>query len=283
MSVIDQLMKGAVDFHVHADPDPFIERRLNAFDLAVQAKEAGMKALVFKCHHYGTAPLAYIVNRLIPDFQLIGSLTLNKGAGGLIPDVVEVAARAGAKVIWMPTYSSLVDTSRRGISSDKGISLIREDGTLLSIMSPILEIIKNNNLVLATGHISIPEIYAITAEARRRQIKVTITHPLTEGFGCTLTIEQQKELARKGAYIEHCFLACTPLFGNLSPAVMVKHIKAIGVERCILSTEFGQAINPSPIECFRIAIDYMLKFGLSEKELEILIKVNPNTLLDLDE
>jgi hypothetical protein len=280
--VVNQLIKEAIDFHVHADPDPVFERRLDALDLAVQAKEAGMKAVVFKCHHYGTAPLVNIINRVVPDFRLIGSLTLNKGAGGLSPEVVEVAAKLGAKVIWMPTYSSVVDTERRGASPEEGISLIDRNGKLVSAMEPILKIIKDNDLVLGTGHVSIPEIYALTAEARRRQIKVTITHPLTKGFGSTLTIEQQKELAGKGAYIEHCFVACTPTMGKLDPAVMVEHIKAVGAERCILSTDFGQAINPAPTEGFRTMLAHMLKFGLSEKELEILVKVNPAKLLDLD-
>jgi predicted TIM-barrel fold metal-dependent hydrolase len=63
---------------------------------------------------------------------------------------------------------------------------------------------------------------------------------------------------------------------------MVEHIKAVGAERCILSTDFGQAINPAPTEGFRTMLAHMLKFGLSEKELEILVKVNPAKLLDLD-
>jgi hypothetical protein len=250
----------------------------------MQGKEAGMKAIVLKCHHYGTASLAYIVNQIVPDIRLIGSLTLNKGAGGLNPEVVEVAARGGAKVIWMPTYSSVIDTERRANkdSSERGISLIEQDGKLVSPMESILEIIKNNNLVLGTGHISIPEIYAITAEARKRKIKVTITHPLTEAAGSSLTVEQQKELVDTGAYIEHCFVACMPSLGSLCPAVMVEHIKAVGVEHCILSTDFGQAVNPSPPEGFRMMLAHMHQFGLSEKELEILVKVNPAKLLDLN-
>ncbi|MBM4432662.1 MAG: hypothetical protein FJ025_01505 [Chloroflexi bacterium] len=279
--VIDQLLKGAIDFHVHADPDPVFDRRLDALDLAVQAKEAGMKAVVFKCHHYGTAPLVNTVNRVVPDFRLLGSLTLNKGAGGLSPEVVEVAVKLGAKVIWMPTYSSVVDTERRGASPEEGLSLIDRHGKLVPAIEPILKIIKDNDLVLGTGHVSVPEIYALTNEARRRQIKLTITHPLTKGFGSTLTVGQQQELVNKGAYIEHCFVACTPAFGNLDPAVIVEHIKAVGAEHCILSTDFGQAVNPAPIDGFRTMLDRMLKSGLSEKELEILVKVNPARLLDL--
>ena len=284
MSIIDQLMRGAIDFHVHADPDPFHERRLNALDLAIQGKEAGMKAIVLKCHHYGTAPLAYIVNQIVPDIRVIGSLVLNREAGGLNPEVVEVAVKTGAKIIWMPTFTSVVDTERRANkdSSERGISIIGQDGKLVPAMAPILDIIKNNNLVLGTGHVSIPEIYAITAEARQRQIKVTITHPLTEAAGSPLTIEQQKELVNKGAYIEHCFVACMPSLGSLNPAVMVEHIKAVGVEHCIMSTDFGQAVNPSPPEGFRMMLANMHQAGLSEKELEILVKINPAKLLDLD-
>jgi hypothetical protein len=275
---LDQLMQGAIDFHVHADPDPYHSRRLDVLDLALQAKEAGMKAVVAKCHHYGTAPLAYLVNKIVPGFTLIGSLTLNSEVGGLNPEVVEVAAKSGAKVIWMPTSSSVVDRKKRGSA---GISLVDSGGKLLPSVISILEIIRENNMVLGTGHISIPEIYAITAEAIRRGVKVTITHPLNSHFGCVLTLEQQKELGEMGAYIEQCFVSCMPVLGGMSPKVLVDHIKAVGEEHCILSTDFGQALHPTPPEGFRMMVANMIQFGLSEKEIEILVKVNPSKLLNL--
>jgi hypothetical protein len=276
---LDQLMQGAIDFHVHAGPDPYHPRRLDALDLALQAKEAGMKAVVAKCHQYGTAPLAYLVNKMVPGFTLIGSLTLNREVGGLNPDVVEVAAKTGAKVIWMPTSSSVVDSKKRGST---GISLVDSGGKLLPSVISILEIMRENNMVLGTGHVSIPEIYAITDEAIRRGIKVTITHPLNSHFGCVLSLEQQKELVKRGAYIEQCFVDCMPVLGGMSPRILVDHIKAVGEEHCILSTDFGQAIHPAPPEGFRMMIAYMIQFGLSEEELEILVKLNPSKLLGLD-
>jgi len=292
-NAIDQLMKGSIDFHVHVDPDPFHDRPLDALDLSLQAKETGMRAAVIKCHHLGTAPIAYIVNKINPDFLLIGSLTLNSAVGGLNPEVVEVAAKAGTKVIWMPTYSSSVDTKRRmkepsafisptKTASKEGISIIDEDGKLVPQIAPILEIIKDNNIVLSTGHLSIPEIYALVTEARRMQIKVNVTHPLTPIVGSTLTADQQKELVSKGAYIEHCFSACTPLLGNLNPAVLVEHIKAVGAEHCILATDLGQDFNPVPPGGFRVMLATMLKLGLSESELELMVKLNPAKLLHLD-
>ena len=90
-------------------PTRSVKDGLTSLELAHQAKEMGMKAIVVKCHHLGTAPLVSLVNKMVPGFTLVGSLTLNGGVGGLSPEVVEVAAKAGAKVIWMPTYSSVVD------------------------------------------------------------------------------------------------------------------------------------------------------------------------------
>ena len=49
-------------------------------------------------------------------------------------------------------------------------------------------------------------------------------------------------------------------------------IKAVGEEHCILSTDFGQTLHPTPPEGFRMMVAYMIQFGLSEKEIEIKIK-----------
>lgn len=290
---VERLMRGAIDFHVHAGPDPFHERRLDVIELAHQGKEAGMKAIVAKCHQFGTAPLACLINQIVSDFTLVGSLTLNSGTGGLNPEVVEVAAKAGAKVIWMPTYSSVVDSKRAREKREgsahpatqsvipQGISLIDESSNLLPQVISILEIIKENDMVLGTGHISVQEIYAVSARARQMGVKVTITHPLNSMFGSPLTMGQQKELAALGAYIEHTFVTCMPFFGGMSPKVIAEHVKAVGEEHCILSTDFGQILHPAPPEGFRMMVAYMLDFGLSEKELQVLIKDNPSKLLGL--
>ncbi len=145
----------------------------------------------------------------------------------------------------------------------------------------ILEVIKENDMVLGTGHISVPEIYELTKKAREMGIKITITHPLTSGFGDRLTMEQQKELVSMGAYIEHCFVACMPVLGGLDPKIMIEHIRAVGSKHCILSTDFGQGVHPLPSEGFRMMVSYMLHYGLSAEEIEVMIKENPSRLLGL--
>ena len=279
MSSIDRLLKGSIDMHVHAAPDPLIERRLDAWQLALQAKEAGMKEVVLKSHNYPTAPLANILNQIVYDDLIIGSLCLNEENGGLNPRAVEVSAKLGAKIIWMPTFSSIVDKKKKG--ENGGIYILNKDNRLVPEMKPILEIIKSYDLILATGHISLAEIFIVTDEARRMGIKVVITHPLTKSFGSPLTIEQQQALVAKGAFIEHCFVVTMPFFECLDPMQIVKAITEVGMERCVLSTDFGQVYNPVPVEGMRMMIAAMLKCGLSEREVELLIKINPAQLLDL--
>ena len=283
MSVIDSILEGCIDIHVHCAPDPYFERRENALQLAYRAKQEGMRAIVLKCHHYPTSAIAYMVNQIVGDVQMIGSITLNREVGGLNPYAVEAQACLGAKMVWMPTLSSVPDMARRG---EQGISLIDKAGKLVPQVRAILEIAKNHRIVLGTGHISTAEVYALCKEASKTRVKLTITHPLihpeTIGHGNHISIQEQKELVEKGAIIEHNYISCMPFIERADPMVIANAVRAVGVEHCILSTDFGQSYNPSAVEGARMMIAAMLKCGLSQQEVEALVKRNPARLLDLD-
>ena len=292
--IVDRLVEGSIDFHVHVGPDPIRRRRLDALDLARQAKGAGMRAAVIKNHYYDTSSLAYAANKVVSGFSLMGSLVLNSAVGGLNPEATEVAVRLGAKVIWMPTYSSIVDVEKRRTeesnmsltnraATSKGINLMSKDGRLIPEVVSILQIARESNTVIGTGHISIPEIYAIVEAARDFDIKVTVTHPLNESYGSKLTLAQQLELVGKGAFMEHCFLDFVPSpRGEPDFTLLVDYIKSVGVENCVLCTDFGQYQNPTPLEGFRMMLIELLKAGLSETEIEIMVKTNPALLLGMD-
>ena len=286
---IEQLMIDAIDLHVHGAPEPFDgERRTDLLTLAQQAKEAGIKAVVLKSNRFGTGPLTLEINQLVKSPILLGSLVLNNEVGGLNPDVVEAQARAGAKVIWLPTFSAAAHMRTRttgktgaGKEPDNGISVIDANGKLIPQMVRVLDVIKRNNLVLATGHVSKPEVYAVASEALRQYINVIITHPLAGPAGGLLTIDEAKELAGMGAYIECTFAHCMPPM-LLSPENMVGYIKTIGPEHCVLSTDFGQIFNPPATEGFHMMLAVMLQFGnISEDILKLLVKVNPAKILGL--
>ena len=105
--LVEEILKGSVDLHVHAGPDPNQERRLDALETARHAYEAEMGGFVLKSHDYLTAPLAYALSRMYPGLLVAGAIALNRAVGGLNPDAVQVAANLDARVVWMPTFTPL--------------------------------------------------------------------------------------------------------------------------------------------------------------------------------
>jgi hypothetical protein len=53
-------LKGAIDLHFHAGPD-IRERKLTYLEAAMQAKEAGMRAILIKSHSTITADIASLI------------------------------------------------------------------------------------------------------------------------------------------------------------------------------------------------------------------------------
>src|SRR5436190_11013076 len=64
-AVAERLLSGAIDIHVHSDPDDRA-RSIDAIDVAKLAKMRGMRAIVLKNHYDPTGPLAYIVRKEVP-------------------------------------------------------------------------------------------------------------------------------------------------------------------------------------------------------------------------
>jgi hypothetical protein len=281
MGMIENLMKGSIDMHVHHGPDARTERRLDALEAAVQAEKAGMRAIVLKNRDYPTAPVAYIVNQSVHSITVFGSISLDFGIGGLNYYAVESSALLGAKVVWMPTFSSANHKKKLGLE-EEGINILNSNGKIIQAAANCLDVIKKHSMVLATGHISTSEIYALVDEALLKGItKIVITHPLNSMVGATMSIQEQKQMAAKGAFIEHCIYNTLPLGGRLDPMEIVEAVRAIGAEHCILTTDLGQNYNPTPAEGMRMMIATLLKCSLSDKEIELMIKINPAKLLDL--
>jgi hypothetical protein len=284
---IDKVLSGSIDMHLHPGPDSY-KCRVDALDAAIQAKQAGMKGIVVKNHFYPTAPLAMMVNKLVPDFQVFGSLCLDYEIGGLNVDAVEYSAKAGAKVVWMPTFSSANSRSKmRGLGlplKGEGFSILNERGQLVPEIGPILSIIKQYDMVLASGHMSPAETLALEKEARKIGItKFVITHPMDhEFFSEAFTKQDLVQLAQNGAYIECTFIAFLASEFRHDPAHMVDIIRTVGAKQCIVSTDLGQSFNPLPVEGLRMFIVTLLKYGISEDEINLMTKINPSKLLGLN-
>src|SRR6185295_14948468 len=86
--VSGQSLPGVIDIHAHADPDG-MARSIDAFELARQAKAAGMRGFVLKNHYESTAGLAWLVRQQVPGIEVFGGIALNLPVGGINPAAVE--------------------------------------------------------------------------------------------------------------------------------------------------------------------------------------------------
>jgi hypothetical protein len=288
LSAVDGLIAGSIDMHIHFSPDSLQERRQNAFRLACSAREMGMRAIILKNREYNTVPLALLVGELVPEVKVFGSLTLDNEVGGINPSAVLSAARMGAKIIWMPVLDSLNSKSRTESTlgfklAGPSILILDAKGKLIPEVREIFQIVKEHDIILATGHISPREIFALAEEAQRIGFtKMIVTHALQSQLtDAALTAEEIKQLARGGAFIEHSFWAWMPTTFRADPKQIVESVKATGADRCIMSSDFGQYYHPPAPEGMRLFIATMLRNGLEEKEIELMVKTNPAKLLGL--
>src|SRR5262249_54611887 len=278
---IDALLRGAIDIHVHFGPDAHLQRSVDAIDAAQQAAAAGMAAIVLKSHDYPTAPIATLVDRVVDWIRVLGGLTLDKQVGGLNPAAVEVSAKLGAKILWMPTLSSVIDHIKFG-RPEPGIALLDDHDRLAEPLWEILKLARAHDMIVASGHVSIPEIHAVFKAADQVGIeRLLITHALETLVGPTLTIDDLHDFVRQGAMIEFSYLTCGGAFATEPPAKIAGAMRAVGPEHCIMSTDYGQQVNAPPVEGLRRFIRDMLACDVPAADVEMMIRRNPARLLGL--
>jgi len=129
------MLQGGVDLHTHCGPD-FCDRSVDQIELAENAKKEKMAAVVLKNHFCPTFFTARQVAKTVPGIRVFGGVVLNKYVGGLNVDAVDLAVKAGAKVVWMPTLSAANHIVYHGAShhqAQKAKTPLRQEGSGLSI------------------------------------------------------------------------------------------------------------------------------------------------------
>ncbi len=294
-----RLLRGAYDMHVHIDPD-FVPRIIDDVSLARRCLELGLAGFQMKSHYTSTAERARTVNAAVPGVRAIGAIVLNRAVGGMNPLAVEVAAREGARTVWMPTVNSTgemeevhsfapgapmpvwmkfeVSLREAGVAADP-VAVLGADGTLLPAVREVLAVAARHQLVLATGHLARDEIFAVVDGALDAGIRdVVVTHP--EFPSQNLSLEDQAELARRGALLERCFT--TPYTGKVAWEHVYDGVRASGVEHNVLSTDLGQVFNPPVEDGLALFADRFLEAGFSEEEVQHMAVTNTRRLAGED-
>ena len=293
----ESLLHGAVDMHVHTAGDMF-PRLLDDIEAATLARDKGLAAMVLKGHVTGTADRATVVRQHVPGIEVFGSLVLNGPVGGLNPEAVQAAIRMGAKVIWGPTmwarnHATYIRTHpSRGYADlgmrfpDDGITVLDARGELLPVVRDILDQVARAGITFCTGHLSVEEAKVLVPEARRIGVeRLVVSHPEYEPM--SYSIADQVWLADAGAVIEHTMSCHLPFWFPTDRARyrtvwdVYDMIKAVGAERCVLSSDLGQVHSPPPTEGFREFMQMFVSLGASQKEIEVMTRTNPSRLLGL--
>jgi hypothetical protein len=284
-------IEGAIDFHVHSAPDAFA-RNISDIDVAELAARRGMRAIVLKNHITMTADRAALVAQVVPGIEVFGGVVLNKAVGGLNPAAVEVMAKMSGgrgKVVWLPTRDAQHDIATFG-KPGEGIR-VAQNGQVTPETEAVLQKVKEFDLVLQTGHVSPEETLAVIRKAKEIGIdKIAVTHAMADVPG--LSIEQMKQAAADGAYLELDFL--NELMGpnahlewmhewsRVSIADMANAIKQVGADHFILATDLGQSGNPIHPDGYEMLVRGLEKEGIPPADIEKMIAENPAGLLGLE-
>jgi hypothetical protein len=278
-------LTGAADLHCHFGPDPHRERSVDAFEAAQEATAAGHRAIVLKSHDFPTAALAWAVQHDAGDaISVFGGICCDREVGGVNPAAVEIALRLGTRIVWLPTLTSRQDFDN-GVAAQLGIPgpgivVTDADGNLLPETHEVLALVREHDAILATGHVSAAEHYAVVTDFARRG-KVLLTHATEDLAGPKLTPQQCRELAELGAWVELCAMTCIGALATKTVAEMVETIRAVGPERITLGTDFGQKINPHPAAGLQTYADALFAEGISEPDIRQMACTNPCALLSI--
>lgn len=287
------LMQGAIDMHIHSAPSLF-PRLVDHVEAAEGARKYGMQAVVLKEHHGYTSDRMYFVRKLVNGIEVYGGVVLNNAVGGINPFAVDSAIKLGAKLVWFPTLSAKNHLDQMGAPDfgksmkqaakhrlkEKPITVFDGSGRLIPEVYEVIDLIAEADIVLATGHLSIPEARAVLQAAKERGVKrLYVNHP---EYIINGSIEEQKELADMGAFIEHLAIFMYPMWPTKAGLDgIVEMIRAVGPERTVLATDLGQIHNPPPAEGLRMFLRVLLEKGISFNHLEKMVKDNPRFLLNL--
>jgi hypothetical protein len=291
-----ELVRTAYDLHVHIAPD-VMKRRIDDVTLAGRFLDVGLAGFGLKSHYTSTAERAQVVARAVPGIDAVGTITLNASVGGLNPLAVEIAAREGARIVWLPTVDAENEAGARDREYPPGaakplwariqselreqgmeappVAVVDEAGEPLPDLLAVLSVVARHGMVVATGHLARDEIFAVVDAAKEAGVSnVVVTHP--EFPAQDLSEPDQVALAERGALLERCFP--TPYTGKCPWERVADGIRATGAERNLLSTDLGQPDNPPVEDGLALFADRLLDLGIAEDEIRTMTVVNSRLL-----
>ena len=277
----DPALTGAIDLHAHYGPDSYA-RQWDAFEVVKLAKERGMRGVVLKNHWTESAGLAHLVRKYgTQGIEVCGSVTLDTPVGGVNPMAVRYMADVEGgwgRIVWMPTHDSEHEVNYNKETRAKAI--VSRNGKLIPQVVEVLDLIKERNLTLATGHVTPEEALAIMAEAKQRGItRIIVTHPLLGAQFTNMSLPQMQEAVKLGGAIE--ITAGAFRSEGAARARAVEAIKALGTQNVFIASDSGLVGTPNHPDALAMAAKALRAAGFSEQDLSRMFKETPARLVGL--
>jgi hypothetical protein len=192
---------------------------------AQQAKDAGMRAVVFMDVFENSSGTAWLVSRTVPGIQVFGGIILNTVYGGMNPRAVRTALNygSGAKFVSFGAHSTYHLASQEGRMVDGKPVLLKDlypkfaaqelsrairiplEDPVPADLDEILKLIADHpDAYLNTGHVSAAEALRLVDLAPRygiRMDRVLVAHVARND----MTMDQQKQAVAAGAWLEATF------------------------------------------------------------------------------
>jgi Family of unknown function (DUF6282) len=282
-------LEGAIDLHVHCAPS-FFTRWGDGLDLARACEQAGMVGVLLKAHEGSTVAAAAVLDRLSPSLDVLGGVVLNRYVGGINPAAADAALRLGGRCIWFPTMDAdaharafgstgAYPSQRGGIESPTGIRVLDNEGKLVDAAREVLALAAEHDALVATGHLDCSEIAALLAAARQAGVRrFLVQHPFFTVP--SLGAEELEPLVEQGAVVELTYLNVSPLWRTSTVEQAADTLSRLGGDAVVVSSDAGQAHNPSPPEALRSFAQALYEQGVAETELTRALRDTPLRLIE---
>ena len=279
---VDGLMQGSIDIHIHAWPCAYVARQFSEIEIGRRATDAGMRAVVFKCHSTPTSGRTPLVQEAVDEYavrmektatQIIGGVALNFCVGGINPDAVEASANFGGRYVWLPSVHA--SHCFKVQSREGGIPVLDDQKNILPKVRDVLKIIAERDMILGLAHQSTEERFLIAQEAKELGVKwMSASHP--QGRINKMTVEQMKELAEIGVYI--CIQNQTIYSHDLNDETL-EMIQKVPGDKLVYGSDLTMWGGVHPVDGVRLLIEVLLGYGVPEETVKKIFKDNSKQLL----
>ena len=316
------LLKGAIDSHVHAGPVLLSNPSYpDPFQVAEEARDAGMRAIVYYDVFGNSAGTSWLVSRKTTGIDVFGGLILSTCQGGLNPRAVKTALfyGSGARFVSFGAHSTRYQANLESRVVDGKLVPIKDvypafaEKELLNTISiplkdpvpwqlqDILKMVADRpEVYLNTGHVSKAEALRVIELADRYGIeKVLLAHPARGHF----SVEEQRKLGKVGVFLEgalsdwhyptvprsHYYVEKEYMDESvLLPRTEIgavgwmNTIREVGPEFFVLCTDYGIRAAASAVQGMRILIATLLDMEFSVDESKVMTSTNPARLIGIE-